>query len=92
MLNRIGRTCISLFTVEHFSFHAFCVSQRDLMSCSSHLTLQRRQIVFLHISVFLKKLQNLFNAAGHHACNPTPTKISTDILLPAENTFDLKLA
>jgi len=44
MLNRIGRTCISLFTVEHFSFHAFykCGLQRDLMSCSSCLTLQRR--------------------------------------------------
>ena len=32
-------------TVEHFSFHAFykkCGLQRDLMSCSSRLTLQRR--------------------------------------------------
>jgi len=31
-------------TVEHFSFHAFytCGFQRDLMSCSSRLTLQRR--------------------------------------------------
>ena len=48
MLNRIGRTCISLLkyrpTVEHFSFHAFykCGLQRDLMSYSSRLTLQRR--------------------------------------------------
>jgi len=42
-------------TVEHFSFHAFyktCWLQRDLMSCSSRLTLQRRYILFLHISVF----------------------------------------
>ena len=32
------------FTVEHFSFHAFykCGLKRDLMSCSSRLTLQRR--------------------------------------------------
>ena len=32
------------FTVEHFSFHAFykCGLQRDLMSCSRRLTLQRR--------------------------------------------------
>jgi len=31
-------------TVEHFSFHAFykCGVQRDLMSCSSRLTLQRQ--------------------------------------------------
>jgi len=32
-------------TVEHFNFHAFykkCGLQRDLMSCSSRLTLQRR--------------------------------------------------
>jgi len=44
MLHRIGRTCISLL-VEHFSFHAFnkkCGLQRDLMSCSSRLTSQRR--------------------------------------------------
>jgi len=30
----------------------------------------------------LKKLQ-IWNATGHHACSPTPTKISIDILLPA---------
>jgi len=44
MLNRIGRRCISLL-VEHCSFHAFykkCGLQRDFMSCSSRLTLQRR--------------------------------------------------
>jgi len=31
-------------TVEHFSFHTFytCGLQRDLMSCPSRLTLQRR--------------------------------------------------
>jgi len=28
MLNRVGRTCISLFTVEHFSFHAFYTVRR----------------------------------------------------------------
>ena len=43
---------------------------------------------------FLKKLQTFLMLAGHHACNPTPTptKISTDILLPAAKTFGLKLA
>jgi len=44
-------------TVEHFSFHALYKKfglQRDLMSCSSRLTLQRRYIFFLHISVFWK--------------------------------------
>ena len=41
-------------TVEHFSFHVFCKCglQRDLMSCSSRLTLQKRYIFLLHISVF----------------------------------------
>ena len=41
-------------TVQHFNFHAFykCGLQRDLMSCSSRLTLRRRSIFFLHISVF----------------------------------------
>ena len=28
------------------------------------------------------KATNLFNATGHHACSPTPNKISIDILLP----------
>ena len=44
-------------TVERFNFHAFykkCGSRRDLMSCSSHLMLQRRLICFLDISVFWK--------------------------------------
>jgi len=30
----------------------------------------------------LRKATNLFSAAAHHACSPTPTKISIDILLP----------
>jgi len=43
---------------DHFSFHAFCKKcglQRDLMSCSSWLTLQRRY--FLAHFRFLKKLE-----------------------------------
>jgi len=40
----------------------------------------------------LEKATNLFNAAGHYACSPTPTKISSEILLPVANTFRLKLA
>jgi len=43
----------STLTVEHFSFHAFykkCGLKRDLMSCSSRLTLHT--VFLLHISVF----------------------------------------
>jgi len=32
---------------------------------------------------FFEKATNLFNASGHCACSPTPTKIYIDILLPA---------
>jgi len=32
---------------------------------------------------FFEKAKNLFNASGHHAYSPIPTKISIDILLPA---------
>ena len=39
---------------------------------------------------FFEKAPNLFNATGHHACSPIPTKISIDILLPAAKTFGLK--
>jgi len=42
------------------------------------------------MSVF-EKGTNLFKATGHHACHPTPTKISIYILLPAAKTFGLKL-
>jgi len=35
----------------------------------------------LRISVFQKAV-NLINVTGHHACSRTPTKISTDTLLP----------
>jgi len=48
--------------------------------------------IFLAHFRFSKKAPNLFNATGHHACNPTPTKISIDILLPPAKTFGLKLA
>jgi len=80
-------------TVQHFSLHAFykkCGLQRYLMSCSSCLTLQRRLIFFLHISVFWKSYKSF--ATGHHACSPNPMKISIDIVLPAAKTFGLKLA
>ena len=33
---------------------------------------------------FFEKATNLFNATGHHACSPTPTKISIDILSSIE--------
>ena len=45
MLNRTGRTCISLLQQNTSVFMHFIRSvglQRDLMSCSSRLTLQRR--------------------------------------------------
>jgi len=48
--------------------------------------------IFLALFRFFKKAPNLFNATGHHACTPTPAKISIDILLPAAKTFGLKLA
>jgi len=38
------------------------------------------------------KVTKIFNATGHHACSPTPTQISTDILLAAAKAFGLKLA
>jgi len=78
--------------VEHFSFHAFykkCGLQRDLMSCSRWLTLQRRY--FSCTFPFFERATNLFIATGHNACSLTPTKISIDILLPAPKTFGLKI-
>ena len=74
MLNRIGRTCISLL-VEHCSFHAFykkCGLQRDFMSCSSRLTLQRRWIFFLHFSVFWKSYKSEMLLGIMHAAPPLP--------------------
>ena len=47
--------------------------------------------IFLAHFRFFEKAPNL-NATGHHACTPTPAKISIDILLPAAKTFGLKLA
>ena len=48
--------------------------------------------IFLAHFRFLKKATNLFNSTGHHACSPTPIKISIDILLPAAKTFGLNIA
>jgi len=48
--------------------------------------------IFLAHFRFFEKAPNHFNATGHHAYTPTPTKISIDILLPAAKTFGLKLA
>jgi len=60
--------------VEHFSFHALykkCGLQRDLMSCSSWLTLQRRS--FSCTFPFLKKLQIFLMLPGiMHAAPPLP--------------------
>jgi len=36
---------------------------------------------------YFENATNLFNATGHHACSPTPTKIST--VLPTGKTFGL---
>jgi len=71
-------------TGENISFHAFykrCGLQRDLKSFSSCLTLQRRQIFSCTFLLFVKAT-NLFKATAHHACSPTPSTISIDILLP----------
>jgi len=83
MLNRTGRTCISLL-LQNTNFHAFyktCGLQRDLMTCSSCLTLQRRQIFFLHISALCKSYKS-FQCYCASCLQPHPTKISIDILLP----------
>ena len=48
-------------------------------------------LFFAHLRLF-QKATNLFNATEHHACSPTPTKISIDILIPAAKTFGRKLA
>ena len=45
--------------------------------------------IFLAHFRFFEKAANLFNAIGHRACSPNPTKLSTDILLPAAKTFSL---
>jgi len=53
--------------VQHFNFHVFykkCGLQRDLLSCSSRLTLQKRSIFFSHISVFLQNLQIFWHWAS----------------------------
>jgi len=70
-------------TAEHISFHAFykCDLQRDLKSFSSCLTFKDDKYFSCTFPLFFKAT-NLFNAAGHHDCSPTPVKISTDILLP----------
>ena len=81
-------------TVKHFNVQAFCIKcglQRDLMSCSSRLTLLN-DAFFSCTFPFFEKATNLFNTTGHLACSPNSTKISIDILLPAANTFGLKLA
>jgi len=56
---------LSELSVEHFSFHAFyrCGLQRDLMFCSSRLTLQRRY--FSCTFPCFEKAKNLFNASGN---------------------------
>jgi len=63
-------------TAEHFSFDAFykCELQHDMVSCSGRLTLQNNQYFICTFPLF-EKAANRFNATGHHACNPTPTKI-----------------
>jgi len=41
---------------------------------------------------FFEKATNLFIATGHHACSPSPIKISIDILLPAAKKGWLKIS
>jgi len=43
---------LTVNTSVFMHFYKTCWLQRDLISCSSRLTLQRRKIFFLHISVF----------------------------------------
>ena len=66
------------------------IARFDVLFKSPNVT-KTINIFLAHFRCFAKA-PNLFTAAGHHACTPTPAKISIDILLPAEKTFGLKLA
>jgi len=79
-VTNIDSQCYFLMCFESNTNHAF-----------KSLNITKTINIFLAHS-FLEKATNLFNATGHHACSPTPTKISIDILLPAAKTFGLKLA
>ena len=51
------------------------------------LNVTKKINIFLAHFRFLIKATNFFNATGYHPCSPTSTKISIDILLPAEKNI-----
>ena len=61
------------------------------MFCLSRLCYKDDKYFLAHFR-FCKKAPNVFNATGHHARTPTPTKISIDILLPAEKNIWTKIS
>jgi len=100
----VGRSAQNACALAARAYHSYCRTLQ--FSCISYevWVTARFDVLFNSLNVtktintllahfrFFKKATNLFNALGHHACSPTPTKISIDILLPAAKTFGLKLA
>jgi len=86
MLNRIGRTCISLLQLNTSIFMHFIRSVGySAIWYLVQVALRYKDDKYVSCTIpFFEKARNNFNATEHHACNPTPTKISIDILLPAD--------
>ena len=93
MLNRIVRTCISLLQWNTSVFMHFVRSVGySTVWCLVQVAWRYKDDkCFSCTFSFFEKATNIFTAAGHHACSPTPTKISIDILLTAAKTFGLKI-
>ena len=103
-IRAVGWSAQNAFALVVRAYH--CYSRTLQFSCISYevLLAARFDVLFkslnvtktintflAHFRVF-EKATNLFNATGHHACSPTPTKISIDILLLPAKTFGIKLA
>ena len=76
MLNRIVRTRISF---SQRTLQPSCILKEvwvtarfDVLFKSPNVT--KTINIFLAHFRFFKKAPNIFNATGHHACTPTPTK------------------
>ena len=100
-VNRIGRTCISLVSRTHqFSgilYEVWVVARFDvlfeLLNLKKTINCKVRYIyckawylnIFLAHFCSLKCYKSLTN--GHHACSPTPSQTSIDILLQPQKMF-----
>ena len=84
MLNRIGRTCISLLqsNISVFMHFIRSVGYSAIWYLVQVALRYKDDKYFSCTFQFFEKATNHFNATEHHACSPTPTKISIDILLP----------